>query len=58
MEEKDFVDRIKGGDDSAFEELVRKYQNYIFRLAFSMVKDEEDAKELNRIIEEQERERE
>jgi RNA polymerase sigma-70 factor (ECF subfamily) len=50
MEEKEFVTRIKNGDDLAFEELVRKYQNYIFRLAFSMVKDEEDAKELTQEV--------
>ncbi len=50
MEEKEFVTKIKQGDDSAFEELVRKYQNYIFRLAFSMVKDEEDAKELTQEV--------
>ncbi len=50
MEEKEFVTKIKQGDDSAFEQLVRKYQNYIFRLAFSMVKDEEDAKELTQEV--------
>ena len=50
MEEKEFVAKIKQGDDSAFEELVRKYQNYIFRLAFSMVKNEEDAKELTQEV--------
>ncbi len=50
MEEKEFIAKIKQGDDSAFEELVRKYQNYIFRLAFSMVKNEEDAKELTQEV--------
>lgn len=50
MEEFDLINKIKQGDDSAFELLVSKYSNYIFRLAFSIIKDEEDAKELTQEV--------
>ena len=50
MEELDLVARLKQGDERAFEELVGKYQNYIFRLAVSILKDEEDAKELTQEV--------
>lgn len=50
MEELDLVARLKQGDEPAFEELVGKYQNYIFRLAVSILKDEEDARELTQEV--------
>ena len=50
MEEKDLIVLLKQGDERAFEKLVVKYQNYIFRLAFSILRDEEDAKELTQEV--------
>ena len=37
------VERFKGGDRAAFEELVRKYQKEIYFLAYRMVLNKEDA---------------
>ena len=37
------VDRAKEGDDGAFEELVRKYQSRVVGLAYSVVRNTEDA---------------
>ncbi len=50
MEEKELITRLQQGDESAFEALVVKYQNYIFRLALSVLRDEEDAKEMTQEV--------
>jgi RNA polymerase sigma-70 factor, ECF subfamily len=40
------VDRFRGGDPSAFEELVRRHQRAIFHLARRFVRDDDEAKDL------------
>ena len=39
------VERIRGGDDAAFEELMQKYEGKVYRLALGMMKNREDALE-------------
>src|SRR5262249_47592398 len=39
------VDRIRRGDSSAFEELMHRYEERVFRLAVGMMKNREDALE-------------
>ncbi|MBI4764803.1 MAG: sigma-70 family RNA polymerase sigma factor [Deltaproteobacteria bacterium] len=41
----DLVNRSKGGDHSAFEELLRKYQDRIFNLCRYMLHDNEEAQD-------------
>jgi len=43
LDDKQLVVRAQAGDRHAFEALVRKYQRKVFRLAFGMLKSEEDA---------------
>ncbi len=43
LDDKQLVARAQSGDRHAFEALVRKYQRRIFRLAFGMLKNQEDA---------------
>jgi len=43
VEELDLVGRSQRGDTSAFDELVTKYRARIFRLAYCIVKNEDDA---------------
>lgn len=40
-------ERVAGGDDAAFEQLVERYQQRAFRLAWSIVRDTEDARDLS-----------
>ena len=40
------VARARGGDFAAFEELVDRYEDKIFRLAFRFVRNETEAKEI------------
>ena len=46
MEELAIVDRAKRGDPAAFEELVRRYQNQVYRLALRMCGNQHDAEEV------------
>ncbi len=39
------VERIRGGDEAAFEELMQKYEGKVYRLALGMMKNREDALE-------------
>ncbi|MDF1566125.1 MAG: sigma-70 family RNA polymerase sigma factor [Deltaproteobacteria bacterium] len=43
LDDKQLVTRAQAGDRHAFEALVRKYQRRIFRLAYGMLKNQEDA---------------
>lgn len=48
MAETDFdiIDRCLAGEDGAFDELVRRYQRDIYRLAYRICRNAEDAKDL------------
>ncbi len=37
------VERIRGGDEGAFDDLMRRYEGKVYRLALGMVKNREDA---------------
>src|ERR1700758_2952208 len=45
-EELELVRRAKRGDDSAFEELVRKYDRNVFRIAQHITQNREDAEDV------------
>src|SRR3981189_3872162 len=45
-EEMRVVRRAKGGDDSAFEELVRRYDRNVFRIAQHITQNREDAEDV------------
>lgn len=47
LDDKQLVERAQKGDGRAFEALVRKYQRRVFRLAFGMVKNQEDAMDVS-----------
>lgn len=47
LDDKQLVARAQSGDRHAFEALVRKYQRRIFRLAFGMLKNQEDAMDVS-----------
>ena len=46
----DLVSRCRDGDDRAFEQLVRQYQQPLYHLALRMVRDPEDARDLAQTI--------
>jgi RNA polymerase sigma-70 factor (ECF subfamily) len=46
-EEMQLVRRAKRGDDSAFEELVRRYDRNVFRIAQHITQNREDAEDVN-----------
>src|SRR5687767_15933164 len=43
MEDQALVERSQGGDLAAFEALVEKYRQRVWRLAFNVVRDREEA---------------
>ena len=45
-EELELVRAAKGGDDSAFEELVRRYDRNVFRIAQHITQNREDAEDV------------
>ena len=45
-EEMQLVRRAKRGDDSAFEELVRRYDRNVFRIAQHITQNREDAEDV------------
>jgi RNA polymerase sigma-70 factor (ECF subfamily) len=45
-EERELVARFKSGDQAAFNQLVRLCQKRVYAVAFRMVRDEEEAKDL------------
>ncbi len=44
--DSDVIQRVLAGDRAAFEALVRQYQERIYRLAYRMTRNAEDAKDL------------
>lgn len=46
LEDAKLIERAKGGDREAFRVLVEKHQRRAFTIAFSLVRDENDAKEI------------
>ncbi len=46
MDERTIVEQAKKGDPAAFEELVRRYQNSVYRLALRMCGNAHDAEEV------------
>jgi len=49
-EERELVVRFKSGDQTAFNQLVRLYQKRVYAVAFRMVRDEEEAKDLTQEV--------
>ncbi|MGQ7868523.1 RNA polymerase sigma factor [Sunxiuqinia sp. sy24] len=41
-----YIDRVRGGDNSAFSYLVEKYRDMVYGLSLKMLKNTEDAEEL------------
>lgn len=44
--DEELVERAQEGEYAAFEEIVRRYQDKAYRLAFSLMKDESDAQDV------------
>ena len=44
--DNNFLELLKNGDKTAFEKLVSENQNYIYRLVFSMVHNEQDSQDI------------
>jgi len=40
------VDRFKGGDDGAFDEIIERYRERMFAIAFSVIRNRADAEEI------------
>ena len=49
-EDRELVARFKSGDQAAFNQLVRLYQKKVYLVAFRMVRDEEEAKDLTQEV--------
>lgn len=49
-EERELVARFKSGDQAAFAQLVRLYQKRVYAVAFRMVRDKEEAKDLTQEV--------
>jgi RNA polymerase sigma-70 factor (ECF subfamily) len=45
----DLVQRTRAGDESAFGELIRRYQKTVYRIAFRMVRDPDGAEDVTQI---------
>jgi RNA polymerase sigma-70 factor (ECF subfamily) len=43
--ERDFVQRLKANDPAAYEELIETYAEMVFRVAYRILKDEQDAED-------------
>ncbi len=50
MEDKKLVERIKNGDDTAFEELTKAHKEKIYKMALSHTRNPEDAEKLTQDI--------
>ncbi len=46
LSEQDLVAQLRAGDEAAFEALLARYQNKVYRLALSFTKNREDAEEI------------
>ncbi len=49
-EDRELVARFKSGDQAAFNQLVRLYQKKVYAVAFRMVRNEEEAKDLTQEV--------
>ena len=49
-EDRELVARFKSGDQAAFNQLVRLYQKRVYAVAFRMVRDVEEAKDLTQEV--------
>ncbi len=45
-EDREILERLKGGDARAFDELVLKYQDRLYNLAYRLLGDEQEAKDM------------
>jgi len=46
----EIIERAKGGDQSAFQKIVDKYKTQVASIAYKMVGDYEDAKDISQIV--------
>ena len=46
----DIIERAKKGDESAFQQIVDKYKTQVASIAYKMVGDYEDAKDISQIV--------
>ena len=50
MDEKNFIQRLKNKDRTAFEELVRQYKNPLLNVCFGYLKDIDDAEDITQEV--------
>lgn len=50
LNDSEIISRVLGGEQQAYAELVGRYQNYVFTLAFRLTKNREDAEEVSQDI--------
>jgi RNA polymerase sigma-70 factor (ECF subfamily) len=48
--DSELVERTKEGDDDAFDEIVRRYQNFIYRQAWGYLRDDDSAKDVTQDV--------
>lgn len=46
LNDNEIISKVLNGDNSAYAELVNRYQNYVFTLTLRMIKSREDAEEV------------
>ena len=47
INDQKYIERVLKGDKNAFANLVNKYKNMVFGLAFKMIKNREEAEEIS-----------
>ena len=50
LNDSEIISKVLTGDQQAYAELVTRYQNYVFTLAFRFTKNREDAEEVSQDI--------
>jgi RNA polymerase sigma-70 factor (ECF subfamily) len=50
LNDSEIISKVLSGDQQAYAELVTRYQNYVFTLAFRFTKNREDAEEVSQDI--------
>ena len=50
LNDSEIISKVLNGDQQAYAELVNRYQNYVFTLAFRFMKNREDAEEVSQDI--------
>ena len=50
LNDSEIISKVLSGDQQAYAELVSRYQNYVFTLAFRFMKNREDAEEVSQDI--------